>query len=256
MHHHEMDDGDEEFDEDEDYVVDSYNDEDNNDGGDAEHDDSNDKYEDEDNSQEGKETSEEAGDDDDASRAFTEGGTGTHEYFPDRTKEMQALKKQRREANNAGGPGGKRQPGPQGKGKGRGQQPQPGGGGGKKKLPEFNTQFIKKYYKKIRDHEKIKPMMDKFNIKAGTKLTAAACGFDYVLTALKPKYANPKKKLDCVVELLIIDTNALAEVLFGFLRKVIDLICKVFKKLLDKVVEAADKAGLLGSTKRVAGAAA
>jgi len=80
----------------------------------------------------------------------------------------------------------------------------------KKNLPEFNIAFIKKNYKKLRDKPELKVLFDQLNIAAGSAISGACCGFDYLLTLKKFKYANPTHKLDAIVEIFLIEEGVIS----------------------------------------------
>ena len=134
-----------------------------------------------------------------------------------------------------------------------------GGRGGKgekgkdNKPIRFDTEFIKKYYSRIRHHPLIKPKFDALNLKASAKLlafvTVPTVGLDHVLVFLKPKYANPKYKLDAIIEFLLIDEGPI-NAMISPLEFMIDELLQfpVIKEAGDAVIAACKLAGIFNNT--------
>ena len=87
---------------------------------------------------------------------------------------------------------------------------------------QFDTIFLKKYYRRIRHHIFVKKYFDQLNLLAAPHIynfISAPTGYvDHVLGFVKPKYTLPKYKFDAVIEFILIDEGVLSALFSGLMR--------------------------------------
>jgi hypothetical protein len=118
---------------------------------------------------------------------------------------------------------------------------------------KFDTVFLKKYYRRIRNHILIKETFDILNTMAApyilTGISIPSAFFDHLVCLIKPKYVMTTHKLDCIIELVLVDDGIISS-LFYMASGVLDFVLglPIIEKAGKLIISLCKKAGIFNDT--------
>jgi hypothetical protein len=119
---------------------------------------------------------------------------------------------------------------------------------------KFDTVFLKKYYRRIRNHILTQKLFDKLNISyfnmSITYISTPIGYIDYIIVPLiKPKYTLPTRHFDAVIEFVLLDDGPISTLCAG-LMDFVDVVLKApgIKQLGDAIIAACKAGGIFNNT--------